>query len=163
MICHSWPSVLINDPHIMNYTAVTTGPIRTPTGFHRKWNQLENWIIARNRPVAKGEPGRAVPPTPRPSEKNSQGEIVQWPCPTNRSIEWTFYEKLSFHGLFCGPQICQKCTGGTLGELTTLPQTPKSVGEGDSSGHPPPPFLPPQRLRCFDPRAPSGSLVPPLL
>ena len=32
--------------------------------------------------------------------------------PPNRSIEWSFYEKLSFYGLFCGLQICQKCIGG---------------------------------------------------
>ena len=32
--------------------------------------------------------------------------------PPNRSIEWSFTKKVSFYGLFCGLQICEKCIGG---------------------------------------------------
>jgi len=57
-----------------------------------------------------------VPPPLNPSAPAQAKKIARGDCPVamppNRSIEWTFYEKLSFYGLFCGPQICQKCIGG---------------------------------------------------
>jgi len=110
---------------------------------------------ARNQ----GGQGGPCPPPPlnpnacRPSEKNSQGEIVQWLCLPNRSIKWTFYEKLSFYGLSSGTQICQKWT-----KLGSSRRSPGSL-VGWRGGHSLPisyllgaPRF--SRLRRFDPRAP---------
>ena len=80
--------------------------------------------------------------------------------PPNRLIEWTFYEKLSFYGLFCGPQICQKCISGwrstpdTAGGAHDAPPDPL-VGWGGGHPSPFPTSSAPQfsHLRHFDPRA----------
>ena len=81
-------------------------------------------------------------------------------------------EKLSFYGLFCGPQICQKIhwrpglrPGPRWGSSRCSPSPPSWLGRGTAPPHPPPPRC----LRRLDSRAfgasilvtPRGSLVPP--
>jgi len=93
----------------------------------------------------------------------SQGEIVQWPWPPNRSIEWTFYEKFSFYVLFCHFQWASNMPSQTsLGSLRRSPRSPSLL----ERGHPLPihhplgafgaSILAPSALRSSCPR---GSLV----
>jgi len=69
-----------------------------------------------------------------------------------------FYEKLNFYGLFCGLPICQKMHWwpglhpGPCWWERCSPRPLSRLGRGT-------PVL--MTLRCFDPRAPCGSLVPP--
>ena len=105
-------------------------------------------------------------PPLNPSAPAQAKKIARGDCPVamppNRSIEWTFYEKLSFYGLFCGPQICQKCIGGrgsapdpAGGAHDATPDT--LVGWGGVTPFPFPSPSSPRfsRLRRFDFRAPS--------
>jgi len=120
--------------------------------------------------------GRAPPlnPSAPPPERKNSVRLFSGhagACPPNRSIEWTFYEKLSFYGLFCGPEIYVKmhwrpglCPGPRWGSSRCSPRPRSQLGRGTllPIPHPlSPSILAPSALR---PRAPPWKPgAPPLL